>query len=425
MIGLSLALPWSGCEYIHQKEQAMRSVETDKLLDQAQKLAKKIQPQLMQHEALLQPTNTSNSLYLHPLAEKIQLDGYHDDWVIELNDGLKYTNQLSSNQPPEQNMTILAGLNNSYLYLFIQLTNEMTIYSSLQPEEYSADHIVLDITHHPLAGRYFLQVTAPGRFEAFTKTQDQQDNTQYIHTTGIQGYWQDTATGYNVELRLPRPEAKTGLGFTALDYSYSAEKEIILVGQYGNQLSELPSTVDLIKRSPFLQSLLDQSHITASRVYILNPDGWILASKHSKALNSAPQDRSQLNQTLFDILSQIYMFVSNLRDPPATTTDSSSGRIISHTVKTAARKAPVTSWYKRQGSNQAVISIAYPVQDSSAAVAAIIIMEQNNSAFMSLQNPDFLRNIAYSLLMIIILSLLLFIYTWKLTRQLLSSDHLQ
>lgn len=420
VLGLSLALPWSGCEYIHQKEQIMRSLETDKLIGQAQKLTHTMQQQLQPNYTANDSDASSNSLYLFPLPEKIQLDGYHDDWGLEINNGTKYSNQLTTSQPLSQNLTVIAGQNKHYLYLFFQVIDDITIYARLQATDHSADHLELDIIQHPLEGHYFLQVTAPGQFEAFRTSHDQQGNTSIIYTSNIHGYWQDTVTGYNVELRIPRPGPETRLGFSVFDYVNSAANEITLIGQYGNQTSDLTSTAILIKRSPVLQNLLELSPVTASRVYVLNPYGWILASKHNPARNVSAQ-RSRLNQTLFDILNQVYMFISNLRDPPAPAVSSSISRIDGQTIQAAARNTTATSWYKQQGSNQAVISIAYPVKDSSGAVVAIIVIEQNSSNFLSLQNPDFLRNIAYSLFMIIILSLLIFIYTWKLARQLMTS----
>lgn len=418
---LSLALPWSGCEYIHQKEQLMRSMEADKLMRQAQQLAEVIEPELQQKFARIHADTTANKLYLYRLPEKILLDGYHDDWGIDLNSSMEYSNRLNMNQPPGQGLTIMAGYNNNYLYLFFQLTDNDTLYSSQPPGDQLADHIVLDIEHHTLAGRHFLQVTAPGQFEAFRKIQDELDNVQLINTNDIQGYWQDTTTGYNVELRLPVAEPDTRLGFSAYDYDRVNEDQIRLMGQYGNQSPDQQSTAVLLRRLPALQSLLDQSPTTASRVYVLHPEGWILASKYSTPHKNGHDNRSLLNQTLFDILSQLYQFVSNLRDSPASAISSSEGRVSGQTIDKAARNITASSWYKKPGSNQPVMSIAYPIKTASGALA-IIVIEQSSSAFLSLQNPEFLRNIAYSLFMIIILSLLTFIYTWKLAKQLFTNQ---
>ena len=420
MLGLSLTLPWSGCEYIHQKEQLMRSVESDKLLHQAQHLAKIIEPGLVQDFAKIHSNTNSNKLYLYMLPDKIQLDGYHDDWGIEMNSSMEFKNQLTTTQPPDQNLTFIAGHNNHYLYLFFQVSDDDTIYSSLLPTDTPADHIELEITNHPFSGRHFLQVTAPGKFQTFSKKQDERDNAKWINMTAIQAYWQDTSTGYNVELRLPKPTRDTRLGFSVYDYDRDNNNQIRVMGQFGNQHMEQVSTAALIWRLPSMQRLLEQSEITASRIYILNPDGWILASKYNTLPPSkAPQNISHLNQTLSDILNQIYMFVSNLRDPPAPSITSNTGRISGQTIIEATKNITATSWYKKPGSNQAIISVTYPIKHSPTALA-IIVIEQSSSVFLSLQNPDFVRNIAYSLFMIIALSLLMFIYTWKLARRLLS-----
>ena len=423
MLGLSLALPWSGCEYIHQKEQLMRSAESDKLLHQAQKLAITIEPLLHQKSDTATSVSGSQSLYLYRLPEKIQLDGYHDDWGIEIDISMEYRNRLAMSQVSNQNLVAMAGYNSSYLYLFFQVFDDNVIYFSPQHTELPSDQIVLDITGHNLAGRYFLQVTAPGNFDGLRKTLDELDNIELNQTTDIQGYWQDTAYGYNVELRLARPEAETQLGFSVYDYDIVAQNQIKLMGQYGNQPPDLASTAVLIRRSSTLQNFLDQSQTTATQVYIINPDGWILASKYTNPSIKTSANRSHINQTLYDILSQLYIFVSNLKDSnsPAPTITSSTGRISGKTIETSARNIITSSWYKQQGSNQPMMSITYPINNSHETLA-IIVIEQSSSVFLSLQNPDFLRNIAYSLLMIIILSLLMFIYTWKLARQILHTQ---
>ena len=421
MLGLSFALPWSGCEYIHQKEQLMRSAESDKLLHQAQQLAITIEPLLHQKSVTATSVSSSNSLYLYRLPEKIQLDGYHDDWGIEIDNSMEYRNQLAMSQVSNQNLAAIAGYNSSYLYLFFQVFDDNVIYFSPQHTELPSDQIVLDISEHHLAGRYFLQVTAPGNFDGLSKTLDELDNIQLNQTTDIQGYWQDTASGYNVELRLPRPEAETQLGFSIYDYDNVDQNQIKLMGQYGNQSPDLASTAVLIRRSSSLQNFLDQSQTTATQVYIINSDGWILASKYTNPVIKTPANRSRINQTLYDILSQLYIFVSNLEDSPEPAITSSAGRISGKAIDAAAKNIIGSSWYKQQGSNQPMMSLAYPIKNSHETLA-IIVIEQSSSVFLSLQNPDFLRNIAYSLLMIILLSLLMFIYTWKLARQLLHTQ---
>lgn len=421
MLGLSLALPWSGCEYIHQKEQLMRSAESDKLLHQSQQLAITIEPLLHQKRATATSVSSSQSLYLYRLPEKIQLDGYHDDWGVEIDISMEYRNRLAMSQVSNQNLTAIAGYTSRHLYLFFQVFDDNVIYFSPQHTELPSDQIVLDISEHQLPGRYFLQVTAPGNFDGLRKTLDELDNIQLNQTTDIQGYWQDTASGYNVELRLPRPEAETQLGFSVYDYDYVDQNQINLMGLYGNQPPDLTSTAVLIRRSATLQNFLDQSQTAATQVYIINSDGWILASKYSSPSIKTPANRSHINQTLYDILSQLYIFVSNLKDSPAPAITSSTGRISGKTIEASARNIITSSWYKQQGSNQPMMSIAYPINNSHETLA-IIVIEQSSSVFLSLQNPDFLRNIAYSLLMIIILCLLMFIYTWKLARQILHTQ---
>ncbi|MCW8956991.1 MAG: hypothetical protein OQL09_08915 [Gammaproteobacteria bacterium] len=419
MLGLSLVLPWTGCEYIHQKEQLMRSVEANKLLSQAQQLANAIKPEL-QHQCTGNQLNPSvKSLYLYGLAEKIQLDGYHDDWGIDINSSMLYSNQLLTNQLTDQKLTMIAGQNNSYLYLFFQVSDDHVIYSSLQHSDHPSDHIVLDISKHPLAGPYVLMVSAPGQFQAFSQMQDDLGDIQLSPSTDIQGYWQDTSTGYNVELRLPRPGPDTGLGFNVYDYDHVGDTQFKLMGQYGNQPPDQVSTAVLIKHSPALQSLLEQTQTSASRIYIINPDGWVLARKFNQPPKDITQNQSRLNQTLFDILSQLYMFVSSLKDSPDAGITISTGHLSGQPIDTAKRNITAHSWYKHPGSNQPVMSIVYPVKNFPE-VRAVIVIEQNSSAFLSLQNPEFLQTIAYSLLMIMTLSLLMFIYTWKLLRQLLN-----
>jgi len=81
LIGLiTLTLPWAGCQYLRETEEALRQGQQTLLLDTGQSLAA-----LLAERPALFPESSevpgALTLYAHPVEGTPVLDGFADDWV--------------------------------------------------------------------------------------------------------------------------------------------------------------------------------------------------------------------------------------------------------------------------------------------------------------------------------------------------------
>ena len=99
----TLLLPWAGCHYVQEMEQALRQNQSQALLQQARLLGQLVQT------ADLPPDPGSAVFYTPRRYQPVQVDGYDDDWQ----------NHLSTTLAP--GVSLQKALYNDHLYLLLKV----------------------------------------------------------------------------------------------------------------------------------------------------------------------------------------------------------------------------------------------------------------------------------------------------------------
>jgi len=193
LIGLiTLTLPWAGCQYLRETEEALRQGQQTLLLDTGQSLAALLadRPALFPESADVPGALT---LYAHPIEGTPVLDGFADDWVtpggaepVAVGDAAR----------------LLVGGNARHLYVFLDVT---------AAGDAAGKRIELALA--PDAPVWRFSPVAPGPLTATRQIRGEGERTE----PRVQGWWTPTTDGFNLEVRLPRELARDRLGVRVLD----------------------------------------------------------------------------------------------------------------------------------------------------------------------------------------------------------------
>jgi len=207
-----LSIPFLGYEYLRELDRYLRTGLESSLMDAARAAAGPLHEQY----TLFPYTqdSTENSLFIQKLQTPIQLDGYTDDWLDYLAWSKVYQEENS-----ELSYKLILGQIENDLQILLQVQDPHVTY--LKPNSdaiLNSDHVELVIAdEYSVKRRYYFATSAPGRFNPFqidTVIDEWYEEKEHVrHITNISAEWQQTESGYNLEITLPLYLVNERLGF--------------------------------------------------------------------------------------------------------------------------------------------------------------------------------------------------------------------
>ena len=199
----TLILPWAGCQYARELENALRVSQENALESTADTIALALsaQPARVFHgsEDSRPYAEEQGDQYVFALRTAPLLDGYHEDWGVAAE-----PQRLPS--PDGYGARVQLGSTDRYLFLYVQVDEPRFVAEPANPDVDKDRFDRLDMTLEQPDGSlesYFFATGAPGLIEA-QKTVIQADGSAHIATEPrIQAYWLETAGGYHLEARVP------------------------------------------------------------------------------------------------------------------------------------------------------------------------------------------------------------------------------
>lgn len=153
---LLLVLPWAGYQYVQEMERALRDAQGNGLLDSARALA------LVADGYLAAPGETS-TLFAHPLARAIEVDGYPEDWESLAREPAGYTGtrrdagEVATDAP----LTLVLGQRDGELYALIEARDDTLRYYNPARPVANGDRVVLGISRDGEWSQYVFLTSAP------------------------------------------------------------------------------------------------------------------------------------------------------------------------------------------------------------------------------------------------------------------------
>lgn len=267
---LSLALPWAGIQYVREMESTLRYGQAMALQATAQAVAAR----LASDESLATrivitrpgPANQADAagrtIYAHPTTVRLPMDGYEDDWRNLDHDWQKPMSLGAFRVSPQ----MMVAKRADDLHLFITVTDPARQFFNPSESGMGADRVELYLASDDtgVVSRFRLYTAAPGPVLVESSVQPG----AWARDYRIQAVWDEREQGYAMEIKLPFSLAQQGMTVAVVD------------GQSWRDRSWLAPTSlpQLITRDETLDAVLNIFSPTGTRLYLVNPEGWIVAS---------------------------------------------------------------------------------------------------------------------------------------------------
>lgn len=388
---LILVLPWAGCQFIRETESALREGQQRMLAGTAQAIADSLSqfPEEMGRFAE-DDGRSANQLYGHPLQSEPLVDGYFDDWGLP-------AGAARSMRGTEGAIRFATGVHRHYLFLFVEVRDGTIVYR--RPDEAGSrpqahDMVTLvSVTDDGDTANFEFEAEAPGDI-VVRRAQDANAEPR------IRARWQDTATGYQLEARVPLDLLGERLGVVVTNTAAA--------GMSGVRSPSFDSSVPglFVMRSPLLQSVASAYVQPGLRLVITDPSGWRLASVGDvRTGRTAAETDTGAGWLRLALKYLLAADSENVLDDP-----SPSGLEGQSYVVQALKGTAVERRFQSPQTGRAVVAVARPVWSGNVQTGALI-MQQGTDAILALANESLARLISLTSIAMLLVAGALFGYS--------------
>ena len=258
------AIPWIAYRYAGEVERILRENQETAVLNTARAIATALndRPSLFQSPAR-EGTDLPNAIVAYKLPHSIELDGRLDEWLrqgVELRAlGREHViEQAEDADVAPITLWHAVGVYDNYVYAAFEVIDEHLVYRDQEHSRVdAADHVRIGlITPWGELRRYIVSARAAGPVTAVQVPTDAASAARAQSEPRIQGFWQETPSGFNLELRLPRAMVGPRLGFAFADVDDPQSRRIrSIVGSIGPEGKESlgtamvppPETVQIVR----------------------------------------------------------------------------------------------------------------------------------------------------------------------------------
>jgi signal transduction histidine kinase len=393
---LTLVLPWTGFRYVTEMEAALRGGLEQSLTASATAVAAALEEQgvpLCAPPECVPPTaRAGTTIYAPPLRSDVAVDGVREDWNV-----------------PDEAAVVLdaahrvwAGVQGRYAYLLVAVDDGDLVYPRAPGDMPYGDRVVVATEPSPGLVRWLLLGTgAPGTFRAQETSPDLFAPTE-TYDARVVGAWQETATGYSVELRIPLNLVGAALAVGVIDVDRAAGDYSVSLAHTWDDATLSPGR--FVHQRSDLEALLAQFGRAGGRFRVLDGDGWIL----SDAGSAVPRE---IDLESASFVASAFRWALQRNDPPYPR-ERPFGRVADDTLRAALRGAATTAWYGGAPDRDAIVAAAVPITGPAGATGAVLL-EQASDPILTLTNQALVRLMTFTLLTSVIVSAALLGYaTW-------------
>ena len=416
-----LIIPWIGTRYVQEIESYLRTQLEDALLTRTQMVATVMQsrPELFQTQtAAPLPTQGIQHIFVRPLRSPIQLDGYFDDW-LPYQDRAQTFQLRSAIKGSEQSALAFKhrlGNYRKYLYATFEVQDNHVIYRKPNaPELDKNDHLIICLENpQGKLKQYIIATLAPGWVSAHEVDLAYTPASVLRPATRIKGEWQETATGYNIEIRIPLNMLGNKLSFAIADVDNPQKREtdtiVATAGIY--QLNELGT---IMFPSLEAETMLSSLQTPLMRTWVIDQHNRVIARTGSLTQDDADLDEPVPEQNFWSGL--VTLFYKTILKQPATEFHDellNASRLNSKEFRQALLGQSDIRWRQTPDKEVNILTAAYPVFDGEKVIGAVAI-EQTSNAILLAQNRALEILFNLSALAFIIASVILLAFASRLS----------
>ncbi|KFZ38688.1 histidine kinase [Shewanella mangrovi] len=394
-----LGLPWLGYKYVWEMEKYLRYGQEKTLEGTTQAVATALheRPKLFDKQAsFLKQVEKGRDLYAYPLNGPIQLDGKLSDWDEYRHKAMDYGSDnrlfLAENSDSTLHFRHMVGKYAGYLYGFFEVTDAHVVYRGRNSLAVDRNDMLAIATLAPDGKfrRYVVANMQDGWLSAFELPEDPSLDVPVSPENRIQGQWRKTATGYNIELRMPLEMVGSKLGFAIHDVNNPRTRDIAaIVGTSATDSADKLGTV--LVPSPEIESIIKGMGHNNSRIWVVDIHGRVLAKSGNlhdgggvwaEAENEPQTFWTQFQQKYLNPL--YYKILTRPPDDFVDTLKDSTELKGSHIQQALAGKMAST-WRLTQDNKAVVLAAASPIWIDDKVMGAVIA-EETTHGIRTLRN---------------------------------------
>ena len=372
---LTLVLPWAGCQFVRETESALREGQQQMLSGMALAVADSLS---QFPDDLLNGgdgTFADDQIYAHPLTHPPLIDGYFDDWPLTVASQRRLRGTDGA-------IRYVFGANRQHLFLFVDVPDENIVYDTNAASLSASDHVSLVISDGvSITSRIEFAAEAPGSVVVRRTI-----GADTVVDSRILAQWQDVASRYRLEARIPRSLLGSNMGIEI--HNAGGRSPVISRSFERGQPGRLIST------STLLESVARTYVQAGIRLTITDRSGWRLAQAGGRSAKSSEIQASDAPSGWHLVIYRALLKQGNsdlLAEPDP------SGREQQTYIARALKGETATSWFRSTDTGRAVVAVAQPVWSGNVQTGALI-MQQDTDLILSLTNNSLKRLITLTVI---------------------------
>jgi dedicated sortase system histidine kinase len=397
---LTLVLPWAGYQFIHETESALRVGQQQMLGGTAQAIADSLSQYPEEFPRGPRGDETvADQVYGHPLDGSPEVDGYFHDW------GLDRTS-LRELRGVDGPIYFAVGVIAESVYLYVEVRDRAVVYA--QPGSRTPDSgptffdAVSLINTSPLylSEEIVFAAEAPGPFIPVRS-----DEYGIRPDPAIIAAWQDTASGYQVEARIPISKLGTHIGVIV-----SNTKDVLAApARSASFTSRKPGP--FVTVAPDLETIAANLTQAGMRLIVTDVSGWRIGlSDQLETATAQPAGvGSRWLRIAYDALVESAA-AAQLAEPDP------SGRERRDYVAQALDGESSAGWFRSPENDRAVVAVAQPIVADGEIIGAFML-QQSTDAILSLRNEGLVRLMNVTLIATLLVAATLLGYATWLSRR--------
>lgn len=415
-----LFIPWAGCQFVKEVEGVLRQGQSQSLNASANAIAASLAhklPLIYSPPERYEDSNSAvNSLFVTRFDSAIVVDGYDDGWP----DVPPHFFESDDNSSVQKIELRLGRYQDDY-YLYFSITDSEVIYHNpTLPNRGNGDRIVLGMGGYSSPARHYLiSNSAPGKIVAKALNVGQQKNVAARVEFGINGVWQDTAKGYDLEIKIPRALMGHRFGFSSIDERGTKGPSIDdgfanAIGNLSRDAASQSSTLApwIIQPHTPLRDSLAVFKEKGLTLKIIDRFGWTVADVRrlkikTSALNAPSQTDSPSSHWFVKRLFRTILATDSLPSTDQFEKSKASlgsrqngiadarfehpGRLERSDLVKALNGESVSQWHRNASQySKNILSVTVPIYNGRDIVGALLV-EQSSEEFLSLADNAFGR----------------------------------
>ncbi|MGV6825452.1 MAG: ATP-binding protein [bacterium] len=393
-----LVIPWAGYRYLQETGRFLSIAQQESLQAVAQGVALLAATRAEAFPRLTPSTeeHANPNIYVHNLPAGITVDGFGDEWQNLEGQFQSYPGEGAAQ------FKVLAARDQHNLYLLLQIVDSNPTYWTYAAQDFRTSDWVRVAFIDPQQQRrdYLFLTAAPGPLTARPLQFSRNGPRAGPADHRVKANWQETESGYSLELRIPLSMMGSQIGIQVNDADNRRESTSSMVNT--DQLGTLVGKVST------LQQLLDSHAQPNQQLWLLDAQGHVLARSGQLLLSLTSDDEIPW------LLRKISALVLQVPTPIQPVTTDSDTRYLGEMASTLSDGQRASMQFLPPSADNRVFASGLPLKVNGETIGAVVV-ETTGATLLSLKNQALFSLVGITLMLFLIVALVLLGFATLLT----------